>query len=141
MVDPRRQSETSVDVPLAIVLVVCKLMVTRFNSAINRGHPSDEHWAIAQLVPFSHRNMGNSSDLFDAFLAIFIGPVQVRSRTRHVDVCTGRVCSLNVFNDQPVSGGKHSSLTISWNLLPQQFLHQLDNLKVSVSLEFLENLG
>lgn len=42
----------------ALAFTVCKLMVTRFNSAINRGHPCSGHRAIAYPVPFLSCNMG-----------------------------------------------------------------------------------
>lgn len=60
---------------LALALTVCKLMVTRFNSAINRGHPCSGHQTIAYPAPFCLATWESFRFIWRVS-TIFIGPVR-----------------------------------------------------------------
>lgn len=59
----------------AFALTVCKLMVTRFNSAINRGHPCSGHQTIAYSAPFCLATWESFRFIWRVS-TIFIGPVR-----------------------------------------------------------------
>lgn len=58
-----------------LALTVCKLMVTRFNSAINRGHPCSGHQTIAYPAPFCLATWESFRFIWRVS-TIFIGPVR-----------------------------------------------------------------
>ena len=82
----------------ALALMACKLMVTRFNSAINRGHPCSGHQTIAYPAPFCLATWESFRFIWRVS-TIFIGPV--RSGRAHATSArlneTSLFCSVPLF--------------------------------------------
>lgn len=82
----------------ALALTACKLMVTRFNSAINRGHPCSGHQTIAYPAPFCLATWESFRFIWRVS-TIFIGPV--RSGRAHATSArlneTSLFCSVPLF--------------------------------------------